>query len=143
MTLHTDFALHPQLAADTFPVTDLPLCSVLLMNDRRYPWLILVPRRHEVRELFGLDAADRFQAMEEMTGVAAALEQTTSADKMNVAALGNSVPQLHIHVIARFHTDAAWPRPVWGVGEAQPYEIEERQAVTERYRQAIASVAGR
>ena len=131
------FTLHPKLEADTKQVLDLPLCRVRLMNDARFPWLILVPRRPDIREIHALDSADRFQVMEEICGCAAALEHDVGAQKMNVAALGNMVPQLHIHVIARFETDDAWPGPVWSAGEAVPYAEEAMQAATVRYRAAV------
>jgi len=131
------FTLHPKLEADTRQVLDLPLCRVRLMNDSRFPWLILIPRRPEVREMHALDSADRFQLMEEACGCAAALEREVSAQKMNVAALGNMVPQLHIHVIARFDTDDAWPGPVWGVGETRPYAEDDVETTGKRYARAI------
>ena len=115
------FELHTQLAKDCAVVGDLGLCRVLLMNDSSYPWLILVPRREAVEELFQLSLTDQRQLVEEVSGVAEALASHARADKMNVAALGNVVPQLHVHVIARRRTDVAWPRPVWGVQPAQPY----------------------
>lgn len=115
------FTLHTQLAKDCVVLGDLPLCRALLMNDAQYPWLILVPRREEVVELFQLSAIDQQLLLAETSSVAAALAGHFGADKMNVAALGNVVPQLHLHVIARYRGDAAWPRPVWGVQPAQPY----------------------
>ena len=116
------FELHPRLAADTGEVARLPLCRVLLMNDRRFPWLILVPARPDIREIHQLSPADRAALVEEIALVAGAMEKLHKADKMNVAALGNQVPQLHVHVIARFTTDPAWPNPVWGRGAAEPYD---------------------
>lgn len=116
------FELHPRLAADTREVARLPLCQVLLMNDRRFPWLILVPRRPNIREIHQLAAADRATLVEEIAKVAQAMEKLHKADKMNVAALGNQVPQLHVHVIARFTADSAWPNPIWGRGTAEAYE---------------------
>ena len=138
----TDFALHPKLEADTLQVLDLPLCRVRLMNDRRFPWLILVPRRPDLREMHALGSADRFQLMEEMCGTAAALERAVSAEKMNVAALGNMVPQLHVHVIARFQADTAWPGPVWCVGGPEPYAAAVAENTAETYRSAINAMRG-
>ncbi|HYD98552.1 MAG TPA: HIT domain-containing protein [Alphaproteobacteria bacterium] len=115
------FELHPRLAADTHAVGDMALCRVLLMNDGRFPWLILVPRRAGARDVHRLDPADRVLLLDEAARAAAWLEDRFAADKMNVAALGNMVPQLHLHVIARRTDDAAWPNPVWGRGEAVPY----------------------
>lgn len=116
------FVLHERLEADTVFVTDWPLCRVLLLNDSNYPWLVLVPRRHGVVEVHELDQDDRHTLMEEMAEVARRLQNHTNAPKMNVAALGNVVPQLHVHVVARFTTDAAWPRPIWGVVPGAPYD---------------------
>lgn len=116
-----DFALHPQLAADTLQVADLPLCRVLLMNDSQYPWLILVPRVADIRDIDELSSADSAQLNDEIRLACGALRARVTLDKINVASLGNMVPQLHIHVIARRTSDAAWPRPVWGVSPAVPY----------------------
>ncbi len=116
-----DFALHPQLAADTLQVADLPLCRVLLMNDSQYPWLILVPRVADIRDIDELSSADSAQLNDEIRLACAALRACVTLDKINVASLGNMVPQLHIHVIARRTSDAAWPRPVWGVSPPVPY----------------------
>nr|CAA6815652.1 MAG: Diadenosine tetraphosphate (Ap4A) hydrolase and other HIT family hydrolases [uncultured Thiotrichaceae bacterium] len=116
------FELHQQLAADCFEVGDLPLCHVLLANDARYPWFILVPRRVAIKEIHQLGADDRQQLWLESDWFSHQLEQLFSPDKLNIASLGNMVPQLHVHHIARFKTDDAWPAPVWGKFPAQPYE---------------------
>lgn len=116
------FDLHPRLAADTIEVATWPLCRVRLMNDRTYPWLVLVPQRPDVREFHHLEPEDRTRLMHEMALAARLLEDVTKAHKMNVAALGNQVPQLHVHVIARFEDDPAWPNPVWGVRPPEPYD---------------------
>ena len=115
------FALDPKIAADSVSVTDLPLSAVRLMRDANYPWLLLVPRRAGAIEIADLDAADRRQLMEEMATASGALRQIVPCDKLNVAALGNVVPQLHVHVIARRSGDAAWPKPVWGAAPARDY----------------------
>ncbi|MFT3931668.1 MAG: HIT family protein [Spongiibacteraceae bacterium] len=115
------FALHTQLAKDCITIGDLPLSRVLLLNDANYPWLVLVPRREEIIELFELSRVDQQQLLDEIAQVSAAMAGHFRADKMNVAALGNVVPQLHVHIIARFNTDKAWPKPVWGTVPAQPY----------------------
>lgn len=115
------FALHPRLAADTLPAGDLALCTVRLMNDSRFPWLILVPRRPDLAEIYDLTAPERAQLIEEVAAVARALGEATGAHKINVGVLGNLVPQLHLHVVARFEGDAAWPAPVWGAGTAAAY----------------------
>jgi diadenosine tetraphosphate (Ap4A) HIT family hydrolase len=118
----TAFQLDPRLAADTEPLLDLPLSSLLMMRDGNYPWLILVPRRAGAVEILDLAAADRAQLWAEIERVAEALRAETGADKLNVAALGNVVSQLHVHVIARFRSDAAWPAPVWGKVPAIPLD---------------------
>lgn len=121
------FTLHPRLAADTYPLGDLPLSRLLLMNDKRFPWLILVPRREEIREIIDLKPPERALLIEEIAEVSTALQTVTGCHKLNVAALGNMVPQLHIHVIARFEADTAWPGPVWGSGVADAYEISDSE----------------
>lgn len=115
------FVLHERLAADTIPVTDLGLCRVLLMKDARFPWVVLVPRRAGLREFHEVAAADKAQFMAEIDQVSLALQQETAAFKLNVGALGNMVPQLHLHIVARFEGDAAWPGPVWGSGAPLAY----------------------
>ena len=115
------FQLDPRLAADTFLVGETPLSQVLLMNDARYPWLILVPRRSDVTEPFQLSEADQAQLWQESMRLGEAMAAHFAADKLNIAALGNQVAQLHVHHIARFHADDAWPGPVWGVGSAVLY----------------------
>jgi diadenosine tetraphosphate (Ap4A) HIT family hydrolase len=128
------FDLHPQLAADCAVIGDLPLCRLLLMDDASYPWCILVPRRAGVRELHELDAADRAALLDEVVQVSALMQRQFSADKMNVAAFGNVVPQLHVHVIARHVGDPAWPRPVWGAAPPRPYAAAAREEVVVRLR---------
>jgi diadenosine tetraphosphate (Ap4A) HIT family hydrolase len=115
------FSLHPRLEADTVFVADWTLSRVLLMNDARYPWLILVPRRADAVELFELDEADRAVLTEEIARASRGLKALRKAAKINIGALGNLVPQLHVHVVARSPGDAAWPGPVWGQGAAVPY----------------------
>ncbi|WP_321351206.1 HIT domain-containing protein [Halopseudomonas oceani] len=118
------FELHAQLQADCFVVGDFTLSQVLLLNDSQYPWFVLVPRRADMREVFQLSDDDRAQFHRESDCLAGLLSTAFSADKMNVAALGNMVPQLHVHHIARYRTDAAWPAPVWGKVPAVPYEAK-------------------
>lgn len=115
------FELHPRLQQDTETVGDYPLCRLLLMNDANYPWFILVPRRSGVKEIFELSEQDQRQFLKESCQLAEVLQKVFTADKINVAALGNMVAQLHIHHIARFQTDIAWPNPVWGFCDAKPY----------------------
>ena len=124
----TGFSLHPRLAADTHDVGDLPLSRVLLMDDARYPWLILVPRRPDLREIVDLPAVERAVLIEEIAAVSLALRSISGAEKLNVGAIGNVVPQLHIHVVARFAADLAWPAPVWGHGVPVPYDAAECSA---------------
>lgn len=125
------FALDARLAADTLPVGDLPLCRVLLMRDRRYAWLVLVPRRDGLVEVADLPEGDRAALWREVDTAASALRAVAPCDKLNLGALGNIVRQLHVHVVARVEGDAAWPGPVWGHGAAEPYaegEAERRVA---------------
>ena len=121
------FELHPQLRADTCLVAALPLCDVLLMNDANYPWLILVPRVAGMRDVIDLDDAQQAVLMREIAAASRALKSLYSAHKLNVAALGNQVPQLHVHVIARQTDDAAWPNPVFGRVPARPYDEAARE----------------
>ena len=115
--------LHPQLADDTHPVASWPLCEVRLMDDANHPWLILVPRIAEATEVTDLSPPQQLAMVQEIDRACRAL-QVFRPHKLNVAALGNLVPQLHIHVIARYLEDIAWPRPVWGMAAAQPYPPE-------------------
>ncbi len=131
------FQLAPELARDCFVVTELPLCRVLLMNDSQYPWLILVPKVEGTREIIDLSEAQQLQLWQESAQVSRILQSLFNADKLNVAALGNMVPQLHIHHIARFKTDVAWPKPVWGQHPAVAYSDDAAQALIEKLQQAL------
>ena len=115
------FDLHPQLAQDTAPIIDLQICRVLLIKDSRYPWIILVPQRENLVELHDLDVKSYSLVMAEIRQASQLMKDVFSAHKINIGALGNMVPQLHIHVIARQQDDDAWPGPVWGVGTTRPY----------------------
>lgn len=115
------FKLHSQLVNDGILVGDFPLCSLLLINDAHYPWFILVPRREDVTEVFQLSAQDRQQLLDESCLLAEALKDAFAAHKLNIAALGNVVSQLHVHHVVRYREDPAWPAPVWGKLSAQPY----------------------
>ncbi len=130
--------MHADLERDGVLVGDLALSRVLLLRDSRYPWLVLVPRRAGTREIFELDFAQRAALIEEIAQVSAAMARLFSADKMNVAALGNITPQLHVHVIVRRIGDDAWPGPVWGKHPAIPYSAG---AIAERV-QRIRSESG-
>ena len=123
------FALDPKITADSIFVADLPLSAVRLMRDANYPWLLLVPRRAGVFEIVDLDTADRRQLMEEIATTSSALRETVPCEKLNVAALGNVVRQLHVHVIARRKDDPAWPNPIWGAAPARPYAAGAAEAL--------------
>jgi diadenosine tetraphosphate (Ap4A) HIT family hydrolase len=140
----TTWSLHPRLAADTVPVGDLPLTRVLLANDANYPWLILVPRRPGRVEVIDLEPDEQVQLVREVDAAARALKAATKCDKLNIAALGNQVPQLHVHVIARRKTDAAWPNPVWGATAPRSYDPSARARLIDalRYGLQIAPVEG-
>ncbi|MFO1184673.1 MAG: HIT family protein [Bauldia sp.] len=116
------FALDPRLAADTLSVGTLPLCDLRLMNDSRFPWLVLVPRRVGRSEIVDLNGEEQTALMAEIVAVSGLLRTVTACDKLNVGALGNIVRQLHVHIVARFASDAAWPGPVWGQGKAVAYD---------------------
>jgi diadenosine tetraphosphate (Ap4A) HIT family hydrolase len=131
----TGWSLHPQLAADTVPVCDLALSRLLAMNDANFPWLILVPRRAGVSEI--IDLGDEQAAlMNELSLVSRALKDETRCDKLNVAAIGNMVPQLHVHVVARRKDDAAWPKPVWGA-------VPRRAYVADAMERFVTAIRGR
>ena len=115
------FELHPRLTQDTLVLGDFQLCRLLLMNDANYPWFILIPRRAEIQEIFELERQDQQQLLKESSHLAQVLSKIFQADKLNIAALGNMVPQLHIHHIVRYQTDQAWPNPVWGLFPSLPY----------------------
>lgn len=132
------FELHPRLAADTLVLGDFPLCRCLLMNDMHYPWLILVPRAEGIREIFELTVKDQQQLLRESSYVSERLAKHFSADKINIGALGNMVPQLHVHHIARYVNDAAWPGPVWGKHPAEAYTDDNLQMMRERLKEAFA-----
>jgi diadenosine tetraphosphate (Ap4A) HIT family hydrolase len=115
----TAWSLHPQLENDTTPVGDLALCRVLAMNDADYPWLILVPRRASAVEIVDL-GADAARLMDEILLASRVLKAVTRCDKLNIAAIGNVVPQLHVHIVARRKDDPLWPKPVWGLAQPRP-----------------------
>ena len=137
--LTKDWSLHPQLVLDTVPVGDLPLARVLLASDANYPWLILVPRLPGLVEIIDLEENAQVQLLGEVAAAARALKTLTACDKLNIAALGNQVPQLHVHVIARRRTDAAWPKPVWGVKPPLAYVKDQQAALLSSLRQQLKS----
>jgi diadenosine tetraphosphate (Ap4A) HIT family hydrolase len=136
------FVLHPRLAADAVPAGDLPLCRVLVMNDRRFPWAILVPRRPDIREIHELQSADRQQLLEESCWLGKWMMQTFPGDKLNVAALGNLVPQLHLHHVVRRVDDVCWPGPIWGCGAPEPMNDEAWDSYLHQFREAISRMPG-
>ncbi len=131
------FKLDERLLKDTVALGDLALCRVLLMNDSRYPWLILVPRCADMSEVFQLSAAEQQQLWQETSHVGQVLKDVFQADKINIATLGNVVKQLHMHVVVRMQDDAAWPAPVWGNGAAQAYTGEALAAMLARLQAAF------
>jgi diadenosine tetraphosphate (Ap4A) HIT family hydrolase len=131
------WSLHPQLAQDTVPIGDLALSRVLLANDANYPWLILVPREPGLVELIDLQENEQVQLLGEIAAAARALKSITECEKLNIAALGNQVPQLHVHVIARRHIDAAWPKPVWGATPPSAYSPTVRDGLIGALRRAL------
>jgi diadenosine tetraphosphate (Ap4A) HIT family hydrolase len=131
------FQLDSRLEADAAFVADWPLSRLLLMDDARYPWLVLVPRRGELSEIYDLGHAERMVLIEEIARAAKGLKALTGAAKINVGALGNVVPQLHVHIVARNPGDAAWPGPVWGEGQAVTYTPAAREALIMRLREHL------
>ncbi len=130
------FQLHPQLDNDCIHLGKLRLCRVLLMNESRYPWLILVPERSGMTELFELAEADQLQLIRESCVIAHHLKRAFAADKLNVAAIGNLVPQLHVHHVVRYRTDPAWPAPVWGRLPPEPYQPNALESCLDKLRLA-------
>lgn len=135
------FTLDPQLEKDTLPITRLPLCHLALMNDSRYPWAILIPMKPGLTELIDLSSEEQAQLMEEIILVSRVLQTECGAYKLNTAALGNMVRQLHIHIIARQQDDPAWPGPIWGVGESIPYDPATATALINRLSAALSSTS--
>jgi len=129
--------LHPQLQKDCLIVGRFKLCHLLLMNDANYPWLILVPDRDNITEIYQLTEEDQAQLIRESSTVAKMLTQHFDADKINIAALGNVVPQLHIHHISRYRHDAAWPKPIWGQAPAKAYSDDALTKVLDKLRTAL------
>lgn len=136
-TPNDPWSLHPQLERDTVPVGDLALSRLLAMNDATYPWVVLVPRFPDAVEIVDLDAVEQAQLMAEIAEVSSALKRLTRCDKLNIAAIGNVVPQLHVHVVARRKDDPAWPRPMWGAAPARPYQGVDMQSFIAALRGAV------
>jgi diadenosine tetraphosphate (Ap4A) HIT family hydrolase len=129
--------IHPQLVSDCVLLGRFPLCHLLLCNDCHYPWFILVPARLHIREIYQLETIDRQQLLDESCQLSEFLMDTYGGDKLNVAALGNQVPQLHLHHIVRFESDAAWPAPIWGKHAPKAY----RPAAIEEIRALLSTAA--
>ena len=136
------WSLHPQLARDTIDIGDLPLSRVLVIQDANYPWLLLVPRRDDVSEIIDLDEVEQAQLMTEIAHAGRALKEVTACDKLNVAAFGNVVPQLHVHVIARRVGDAGWPKPIWGAAPPIPHEPRELERFIAAIRRKLWAAEG-
>ncbi len=132
------FELHPQLQQDTVFIGKFALSQILLMNDSQYPWFILVPRRENIREIYQLSASDRIQLQTESCVLAETLARVYQADKLNIAAIGNVVSQLHLHHIVRYQTDKAWPAPVWGKFAAIPYTPPQQETQRQLLRSELS-----
>lgn len=126
------FTLHPTLKNDSVVLGEFPLCLLLLIKDAQYPWCVLVPKKDNIRETFELSETDQKQLMKESSILGQGLMSAFNGDKLNVAALGNMVPQLHVHHIVRFKSDPAWPAPVWGQHPMQDYTPEQLNAVIQK-----------
>ncbi len=135
------FELHPRLRQDCLEMGRFALCRLLLMNERRYPWFILVPQRAAVSEIYQLSDSDQARLVSESSRLARALAEEFAADKLNIAAIGNLVPQLHVHHIVRYRDDAAWPAPVWGKFDPEPYATDELDQLKVRLRKALSQSA--
>ena len=135
--LKAGFALDQQLEADTEPVIWLGLCELRVMNDRRWPWLVLVPQRPTIEEIHDLTPLDQAMLTFETNMVAQALKRLTGCTKINSGALGNVVRQLHVHIVARSEGDPAWPGPVWGYGMREPYKRSDLHQFAERVKAAL------
>lgn len=136
------FELNPRLSQDTLFITNLKLSQLLLMNDKRFPWLILVPRKVEISEIYELSDTDQTTLFSEIVAISQLLKTLQKSDKLNIAALGNVVPQLHIHIIARHKQDVAWPAPVWNFQQPVPYPATDSQTFIERIKLAIPASIG-
>ena len=134
------FSLHPQLANDCIEIIDLPLCKLLLCNDKAYPWFILVPRVVDVTEIYQLEWQDQLQFLNESSLLSELLMSEFNGDKLNVAALGNVVPQLHIHHVVRYKSDPCWPKPIWGQQPLIAYTLDEIEGIKQRIQPKLAAI---
>lgn len=135
-----EFTLNKMLSKDTIELIDFPLCKLLLMNDSQYPWFVLVPRVNDIQDIYQLDWQQQQQLLNESSMLCEVLMQIFKGKKMNVAALGNICPQLHVHHIVRFENDIAWPNPVWGMFPTSPYSDNEVDSIKERLLPAFAHI---
>ncbi|MHB2166656.1 HIT family protein [Alsobacter sp. R-9] len=135
------FSLHPQLARESVLVGDLALSRVMLMNNRRFPWLMLIPRRSGLREIIDLPETEQIVLLREITAACNLLREMFRPDKLNVAAIGNMVPQLHVHLVARYESDEAWPKPVFGFAPPIPYEPAELDSLKARIAVGLGNIA--
>ncbi len=134
----SSFSLNPRLEGDSYFVAELPLSEVRLMKDANYPWLLLIPRQSDLVELIDLSEEDQHQLMREISLASTVLRAVTDCEKLNVGALGNQVSQLHVHVIARFQDDAAWPGPVWGAAPPLDYNADKVDSLIDQLRQELS-----
>jgi len=134
------FTLHPQLAKDCFELADLPLCKLLLCNDSAYPWFILVPKVNDITDIYQLDWQQQQQLLNESSLLSELVMQAFAGDKMNVAALGNVVEQLHVHHVVRYKNDVSWPKPIWGQQPLTPYTEVELAALKDKVLPKLAIV---
>ncbi len=132
-----EFFLHTQLAKDTFFVKDMKLSKLLWMNDSRFPWAVLVPRQDNVRDMIDLMPGQQHLFLDEINRVSVFLKRYFKAEKLNIATIGNIVPQLHVHVVARLSSDAAWPKPVWGYGESLCYDDDKAKKIISALSQGV------
>lgn len=132
------FKLHPQLEADSITIGDFPLSRLLLINDSNYPWFVLVPRQSDISEIYQLSEKDQIQLTRESAFLSKSISEQFSADKINVAALGNMVPQLHIHHVARFKNDISWPHPIWGRVPAKAYNEKSLTQIINRLKESLS-----
>jgi diadenosine tetraphosphate (Ap4A) HIT family hydrolase len=139
-TTEVSFTLHPQLAHDCFELADFPLCKLLLCNDSAYPWFILVPKVTDIKDVYQLDWQQQQQLLNESSLLSELVMQVFDGDKMNVAALGNVVEQLHVHHVVRYKTDVSWPKPIWGQQALTPYTEVELVELKEKLLPKIAII---
>lgn len=136
----TPFSLHPQLANDCFELADFPLCKLLLCNDSAYPWFILVPKVNDITDIYQLDWQQQQQLLNESSLLSELLMQIFAGDKMNVAALGNVVEQLHMHHVVRYKKDVSWPKPIWGQQALTPYTNDELDNLKDKVLPKISTI---